>query len=99
MLLLLVGLSQLLGMGGCTEEPPLPADDLRRVLAVPFFRNPLEPQLEKSWQHRDLVFEKVRFQGRYQDWITALICYSELGRSRPLPALVCIDRYRYGWNI
>ena len=89
-LLLLVGISLLLGIGGCAEEQPLPVEDLRRALAVPSFRNPLEPQFEETWKHRDLVFERVRFQGRYRDWIPALICYSELARSRPLPALVCM---------
>jgi pimeloyl-ACP methyl ester carboxylesterase len=79
-----------LGIVGCAEEAPLPVEDLRRALGVPFFRNPLEPQLEESWKHRDLVFERVRFQGRYGDWIPALICYSELARSRPLPALLCM---------
>lgn len=64
--------------------------DLRSILGVPHFRNPLEPQLVESWQRRDLVFERVRFQGRYGDWIPALVCYSELARFRPSPAILCM---------
>lgn len=88
--LLRIGVSLLLGVIGCTEEPPLAVEDLRRALGVPFFRNSLDPQVEESWKHRDLVFERVRFQGRFQDWIPAIICYSELARARPLPAIVCM---------
>ena len=79
-----------LGGTGCQDASRPPTDELRAALRVPHFRNTLDPQLIDSWNRRNLVFEKVRFQGRYGDWIPALICYSELARFRPLPSLLCM---------
>ena len=59
-------------------------------MQIPHFRNELQPRVDSTWTRRDLVFERVRFQGRYGDWIPALACYSELGRTRPLPAILCM---------
>lgn len=78
---------------GCgTEEsvPVLATDSLRQALGVPHFRNPLESELTSEWTRRDLVFERVRFQGRYGEWIPALVVYSKLARSRPLPVVLCM---------
>ena len=79
-----------LGGTGCQDRSVFQGDELRAVLRVPHFRNPLEARLVDTWKRRDLVFERVLFQGRYGDWIPALICYSELARFRPLPALLCM---------
>ena len=72
------------------EPPALDAAALREALAVPHFRNPLESSIQKQWTQRDLVFERVRFQGRYGDWIPALVAYSRLGLARPLPVVLCM---------
>jgi pimeloyl-ACP methyl ester carboxylesterase len=77
----------------CSEEkkrPVLDAETLRQVLAVPHFRNPLAATIVERWTQRDLVFEKVRFQGRYGDWIPALVVYSQMALSRPLPVILCM---------
>ncbi|NKB70864.1 MAG: alpha/beta fold hydrolase [Candidatus Latescibacteria bacterium] len=79
-----------LGASGCADGLRPTAAEIRQILKIPQARYPLQPQLVKTWTQRDLVFEKVRFQGRYGDWIPALICYSELARSRPLPAILCM---------
>ena len=68
----------------------LDAETLRQVLAVPHFRNPLAATIVERWTQRDLVFEKVRFQGRYGDWIPALVVYSQMALSRPLPVILCM---------
>lgn len=81
----------LLAVVGCGGgERASGPEELRGALQVPHFRNPLVPALVRTWKQRDLVFEEVRFQGRYGQWIPALVCYSELGRSRPLPAVLCM---------
>ncbi len=83
-------------LGACSPGPPvaerpdLDAAVLRAALAVPHFRNPLESSIQKQWTKRDLVFERVRFQGRYGDWIPALVAYSRLGLARPLPVVLCM---------
>ena len=83
-------------LGGCSPGPPaaerrgLDAAALREALAVPHFRNPLESSIQKQWTKRDLVFERARFQGRYGDWIPALVAYSRLGLARPLPVVLCM---------
>ena len=86
----LLVLLSLLAVGGCQAGRQTNAEDLRTALQIGHSRTPLAPALLKTWKRRDLVFERVRFQGRYGDWIPALICYSELARFRPLPALLCI---------
>ena len=78
------------GLVGCQGEPRPSAEQVRQALKVPLARNPLNPQLLKTWKLRDLVFEQVRFQGRFGDWIPALVCYSELARTRPQPAILCM---------
>ena len=72
------------------QRPVLDAETLRQALAVPHFRNPLAATTLEQWSQRDLVFEKVRFQGRYGDWIPALVVYSKLARSKPLPVVLCM---------
>ena len=68
----------------------LDAETLRQVLAVPHFRNPLAATIVERWTQRDLVFEKVSFQGRYGDWIPALVVYSQMALSIPLPVILCM---------
>ena len=75
---------------GCGGEERDMATDLRTALEIPHFRNPLDPRLVKSWRHLDLIFEEIEFQGRYGENIPALICYSAMGRTRPLPAVICM---------
>jgi dipeptidyl aminopeptidase/acylaminoacyl peptidase len=81
----------LVAAAGCgrAERASGPAE-LRSALQVPQFRNPLAPALLRTWRQPGLVFEQVQFQGRYGQFIPALICYPELGRSRRLPAVLCM---------
>lgn len=80
----------LLLWGGCSAPDSPDGSALRRALQIPAYQSALSPEVVKTWGHRDLVFEQVRFQGPNDQWIEALACYSELARSRPLPALLCI---------
>lgn len=89
-LLLLAIFGSLSGCNNDKKRPALDAKTLRQTLAVPHFRNPLESSIQKQWTQRDLVFERVRFQGRYGDWIPALVAYSKLAHSRPLPVVLCM---------
>ncbi len=57
---------------------------------MPHFRNPLVPKTLERWQERDLVFERVAFQGRHGQAIPGLLAFSELARTRPLPVLLCM---------
>lgn len=75
---------------GCQADQGPGRDALREALRVPHFRGPLAPAVDQTWEQRDLVFEQVRFQGREGEWIAGLAAYSELGRSRRLPALLCM---------
>lgn len=75
---------------GCATPSPDAAEALRRALEIPYYRGPLKPEVLRTWKQRDLVFEQLRFRGRDDRWVEALACYSELARSRPLPALLCI---------
>jgi pimeloyl-ACP methyl ester carboxylesterase len=77
-------------LAGCQNEPVTDAAELRATMQIPHFRNELRPRVDSTWTRRDLVFERVRFQGRYRDWIPAIACYSELGRTHPLPAILCM---------
>lgn len=77
-------------LAGCQNAPTADTVELRATMQIPHFRNELQPRVDSTWTRRDLVFERVRFQGRYGDWIPALACYSELGRTRPLPAILCM---------
>jgi dienelactone hydrolase len=80
----------LLCPGACATRETPDASGLRRALQIPAYRSELSPEVVKTWRHRDLAFEQIRFQGRDHQWVEALACYSELARSRPLPALLCI---------
>ena len=80
----------LLLLAGCGSHPPADPESIRKALQVPFYHGELSPELLRTWKERDLVFEEVRFQGRQGQWIAGLVCYSELARSRPLPALLCM---------
>ena len=79
---------------GCSTsdegEPVADGATLRRELAIPHFRNPLKSELIEQWNRRDLVLERVRFQGRFGDWIPGLVVYSTLARTRPLPVIICM---------
>lgn len=80
----------LVWLGGCKARDTVEASGLRQALQLPYYRGELSPQVLKTWRQRDLIFEQLRFRGRDHQWIEALGCYSELARSRPLPALLCI---------
>ncbi len=80
----------LICLAGCFPTGQDSGPQLRQALQVPYYRGELKPELVKVWQQRDLVFEQLRFRGRDHEWVDALVCYSELGRFRPLPALLCI---------
>ena len=70
------------------RSPTEATDSLRAALRIPYFRNALKAEIVETWTRRDLVFEKVIFQGRYRQNIPALICFSELARFRPVPAIL-----------
>ncbi len=57
---------------------------------MPHFRNSLDPLTQQVWKERDIVFEKVTFQGRYGERIPALMAFSELAYAQPLPVLLCM---------
>lgn len=80
----------LVWLGGCKAHDAVEGSGLRQALQLPYYRGELSPQVLKTWRQRDLIFEQLRFRGRDHQWIEALGCYSELARSRPLPALLCI---------
>lgn len=80
----------LLGGSGCGKREEGGVNELRAALQIPSFRNPLDPRLEKRWQQRGLIFEKVRFQGRRGDWIPALLGYPQQASFRRVPALLCM---------
>lgn len=75
---------------GCSSQQQQEIPDLRQALSVPHFRNPLEPHTTETWTHRDITLERVSFQGRYGERIPALLAYSGIGKSRPLPVLLCM---------
>jgi len=75
---------------GCSAQEQQEVPDLRQALSVPHFRNPLAPQTIETWSHRDITLERVSFQGRYGERIPALLAYSGIAQSRPLPVVLCI---------
>ncbi len=75
---------------GCSTQEQQKIPDLRQALSVPHFRNPLDPQTSERWSHRDIALERVSFQGRYGERIPALLAYSGIGLTRPLPVLLCM---------
>jgi len=80
----------LLCLWGCAYREPEAGVALRQALQLPHYRGELYPEVLHQWRQRDLVFEQVRFRGRDHQWVAGLACYSELARTRPLPALLCI---------
>ena len=87
-----LGLCLILVALACTEshQPDTTPDDIRQALSLRQYRGPLNPHLEQTSRRRDIIVERVRFQGRRDDEIPALICYSELARVRPLPVIFCM---------
>jgi hypothetical protein len=78
-----------IAMGCSGKEPPGPSiDQLQHVLALPQMRLALQAKVDSTWKKRDLNYQITSFQGRYRQRITALVCYSDLAASRPLPALI-----------
>jgi dienelactone hydrolase len=75
---------------GCSAQEQQKIPDLRQALSVPHFRNPLEPRIIERWSHRDITLERVTFQGRYGERIPALLAYSGIGLTRPLPVVLCM---------
>ena len=74
----------------CGNHPVTPAT-IRTALALPQYRAlPLAAQTQESWRRRDAVIERVRFQGRRSQMIPALVAYSDLASSRPLPVILCM---------
>ena len=50
--------------------------------------SPLRAEVDTTWRRRDAVVERVRFHGYHGEPIPALVSYSELARTRPLPVLL-----------
>ena len=78
------------GLSGCQREPAVTSREVRAALGVPEFRNPLNASQVSRCKKLNTVVESVRFQGRRGDFIPALVCYSELARHRPAPAILCM---------
>lgn len=79
-------------LSGCGDGAPAPAisQQIRAALSLP--QSPagaLSARVEATWRRRDAVIERVSIQGRGQP-IPALIAYSDLARSRPLPVILCM---------
>jgi len=76
----------------CAEShlPDVTPEDVRQALSLRHYRGPLNPRIEQTSRRRDIILERVRFQGRRDDEIPALICYSEMARVRPLPVILCM---------
>lgn len=85
-------LGSLLSVVGCTDDAgPVTAQQVRQALSLPQFRAAkLAPSVQQNWLRRDAVVERVTFQGRRGQPIPALLSYSELARSRPLPVILCM---------
>lgn len=78
------------GVGCGDASAPVTAGQIRTALSLSRISPAsLNPHVEESWRRRDAVFERVTFQGRDQP-IPALIGYSDLASSRPLPVILCM---------
>lgn len=81
-----------LSLAGCGPHAgPLPAAErIRQALQLPSAPGPpLAARTEESWRRRDAVVERLVFQGRHGA-IPALVAFSDLGRTRRLPVLLCM---------
>jgi dienelactone hydrolase len=79
-------------LSGCGDGAPAPAisQQIRAALSLPqSSAGVLSARVEATWRRRDAVIERVSIQGRGQP-IPALIAYSDLARSRPLPVILCM---------
>ena len=77
-------------LGGCQNGAELGPGALKSALQISDQRNPLQARLIKSWKRRDLIFEEVQFRGCNNQIVPVLLCYSEMGRFRPLPVVLCM---------
>ena len=67
------------------------AVQIRAALSLPQPGDtPLAAQLEESWRRRDAVLERITFRGHQGQPIPALVGYSELAHTRPLPVILCM---------
>lgn len=67
------------------------AVQIRAALSLPKPGDtPLAAQLEESWRRRDAVLERITFRGHQGQPIPALVGYSELAHTRPLPVILCM---------
>lgn len=88
-----LALAAALMAGGCGPSPDGPSvtpTHVRQALHLPHYRGQLEPRIERWIVRRDLVLEWIRFQGRRDQEIPALVCYPEAARTRPVPAVLCM---------
>lgn len=87
-----LGLSLALLVLACSDshQPRVAPEDIRQALSLRHYRGSLTPRVEHTSRRRDVILERVRFQGRRGDDIPALICYSEMARARPMPAILCM---------
>ncbi len=78
--------------GGCSgTQEPVTAVQIRAALSLPQPGDtPLAAQLEESWRRRDAVLERITFRGHQGQPIPALVGYSELAHTRPLPVILCM---------
>ena len=68
---------------------PDPGTRIREALHLPDrIPSPLRAEVDTTWRRRDAVVERVRFHGYHGEPIPALVSYSELARTRPLPVLL-----------
>lgn len=73
------------------DEDIYTRSDLNRTLSIPTYKRPLETKIERSWLERDVVFENVSFNGRYDERINAIVSYSLLAKFQPGPALILMS--------
>lgn len=87
--LALVGIA-LVTWCGCAR-PAEPAARLREALHLVEIPAPdLEARVQERWRRRDATVERVVFQGRPGQSIPALVAYSDLAQTRPLPVVLCM---------
>lgn len=78
------------GCGPGPDGAAVTSARVRDALHLPHYRGALESRLDRATVRRDLVLEWVSFQGRRDQRIPALVCYPEIARTRPLPAVLCM---------
>ncbi|MEE2656862.1 MAG: alpha/beta fold hydrolase [Candidatus Latescibacterota bacterium] len=75
---------------GCASEISPSREELIEALRLRAYRGEITAEVISQSSRRDIIRERVEFQGRHDQRIPALVAYSELARARPLPVLLCM---------